>query len=139
MQAAAWLHDIGHLFDGAVDTPTLRGLDDRHEARAAALLEPVFGAAVARPVALHVEAKRYLVATHANYAARLSEYSKRSLALQGGPMPGAEAGRWCRQPFAEDALRLRVWDDSAKDAGWWPASREQALAELGALLMRCTR
>lgn len=137
LQAAAWLHDIGHLLDGEAGTPTLRGHDDRHEARAAALLAPLFGAAVAQPVALHVDAKRYLVATHANYAARLSADSRRSLALQGGPMRSDEAEAWCRQPHAEDALRLRVWDDGAKDAGWWPRSREDALAELGELLARC--
>ncbi|MFX5801369.1 hypothetical protein ABTE09_19860, partial [Acinetobacter baumannii] len=77
LQAAAWLHDIGHLLDGETDTPTLHGHDDRHEARAAALLRPWFGAAVADPVALHVEAKRYLVATQADYAARLSADSQR--------------------------------------------------------------
>ena len=137
LQAAAWLHDVGHLLDGETHTPSLRGLDDRHQVRAAVLLEPLFGAAVAQPVALHVDAKRYLVATHANYAARLSQDSQRSLALQGGPMRVDEAEAWSRQPHAEDALRLRVWDDSAKNSAWWPASREQALAELSELLARC--
>ncbi|MET0517711.1 MAG: phosphohydrolase [Burkholderiaceae bacterium] len=137
LQAAAWLHDIGHLLDGDAGTPTLRGHDDRHEARAAAWLAPLFGAAVARPVALHVQAKRYLVATQANYAARLSADSQRSLVLQGGPMPAAEAATWRRQPHADDALRLRAWDDRAKEPAWGPASRAQALAELEALLARC--
>ena len=137
LQAAAWLHDLGHLLDGEAGTPTLRGVDDRHEARAAAVLGPLFGGAVAQPVALHVQAKRYLVVTRADYAARLSEDSRRSLALQGGPMLVGEIEVWRRQPYADDALRLRVWDDSAKDEGWWPASREQALVELAALLARC--
>jgi len=139
LQVAAWLHDLGHLLDGETTTPTLHGHDDRHEARAAALLEPLFGAAVAQPVALHVQAKRYLVATQAGYAARLSEDSRRSLALQGGAMKAREAAAWRRHPHAYDALRLRVWDDSAKDAGWWPADREQALAELSGVLARCAR
>ncbi len=137
LQAAAWLHDLGHLLDGETDTPSLHGVDDRHEARAAALLEPLFGAAVAEPVALHVQAKRYLVATLAGYGARLSEDSQRSLALQGGPMRAAEVEAWRPLAHAEDALRLRVWDDRAKDPAWWPASREQALDELSALLARC--
>ncbi|WP_204279744.1 hypothetical protein, partial [Serratia marcescens] len=79
----------------------------------AALLRPWFGAAVADPVALHVEAKRYLVATQADYAARLSADSQRSLALQGGPMPLVQAQAWLERPHADDALRLRVWDDLA--------------------------
>ena len=137
LQAAAWQHDVGHLLDGETDTPSLHGIDDRHEARGAALLEPLFGAAVARPVALHVDAKRYLVASHANYAARLSADSRRSLALQGGPMRAGEAEAWAKQPHAEDALRLRVWDDSAKNAAWTPPGRGQALDELSALLARC--
>lgn len=134
LQAAAWLHDLGHLLDGETETPTLHGHDDRHETRAAALLEPLFGAAVAQPVALHVEAKRYLVATQADYAARLSADSQRSLALQGGPMRLAEAQAWRARPHADDALRLRVWDDLAKDPAWWPPSRGQAMDELAALL-----
>ena len=139
LQAAAWLHDLGHLLDDETGTPTLRGHDDRHEARAAALLEPLFGPAVAQPVALHVQAKRYLVATMAGYGARLSEDSERSLALQGGPMRADEIEAWRHQPHAHDAMRLRVWDDRAKDVGWWPASRDQALAELHELLAGCAR
>lgn len=137
LQAAAWLHDVGHLLDGAADTPTLRGHDDRHEARAAALLQPLFGDAVARPVALHVEAKRYLVTMRPGYAERLSADSQRSLALQGGPMGEAEARAWGEQPFAADALRLRTWDDLAKDPAAWPADASQARAELAALLAQC--
>lgn len=136
LQAAAWLHDLGHLLDGETDTPSLHGVDDRHEARAAALLQPLFGTAVARPVALHVQAKRYLVTTRPDYAARLSADSQRSLALQGGAMPAHEAALWRAQPHAVDALRLRIWDDLAKHPGWQPASREAAMAELGELLGR---
>ncbi|WP_077033499.1 HD domain-containing protein [Pelomonas sp. KK5] len=142
LQLAAWLHDIGHLLDGQFidgksDTPSLQGHDDRHEARAAVLLEPLFGAAVARPVALHVEAKRYLVARQPEYLARLSEDSVRSLALQGGPMAAAEAAQWREQPHAEDALRLRSWDDQAKRPERWPASREHALEQLYGLMAHC--
>ncbi len=137
LQAAAWLHDIGHLLDGDSGTPTLHGVDDRHEARAAALLEPLFGAAVAGPVALHVQAKRYLVGTHAGYAERLSADSRRSLALQGGPMTADEAASWLAQPYAPDALRLRVWDDLAKDGAARPDDDAQARAGLAALLAAC--
>jgi phosphonate degradation associated HDIG domain protein len=134
LQVAAWLHDVGHLLDGETDTPSLQGHDDRHEARASALLAPVFGAAVAQPVALHVQAKRYLVATQPDYAGQLSADSRRSLALQGGPMPAAEAAAWRAQAHAGDALRLRIWDDRAKNPAWTPASFEAALGELRVLL-----
>jgi len=61
--------------------------------------------------------------------------SQRSLALQGGAMPADEAEAWRSQPHAADALRLRIWDDLAKDASWQPASREAAMAELKDLLV----
>jgi phosphonate degradation associated HDIG domain protein len=135
LEAAAWLHDIGHLFDERAGTPTLEGIDDRHELRGAAVLRTLLGPAVAEPVALHVEAKRCLVATQPAYRERLSADSIRSLALQGGPMEAAQAAAWRRRPYAGDALRLRAWDDAAKDPAL--AVPRDALARLGDLLARC--
>lgn len=133
LRLAAWLHDLGHLLSGLPGSPTLHGIDDRHEALGAAALATLFDAAVCQPVALHVQAKRCLVAKHADYARGLSADSVRSLALQGGPMDAAECETFLAQPHARDAMRLRVWDDQAKDPGWHCDS-DTALAELGALL-----
>jgi len=80
--AAALLHDVGHF----VDESSGDQVDDLHERRAAELLESSFPAAVVEPVRLHVQAKRYLVATDARYLAGLSSASVHSLGLQGGPM-----------------------------------------------------
>jgi phosphonate degradation associated HDIG domain protein len=121
--AAALLHDLGHLWADCGETPTLAGLDDRHEQVAESLLSGWLGPAVAQPVALHVAAKRYLCArggpawTAAEYRAALSPDSERSLVLQGGPMTDAEADAFERSPWFDDALRLRLWDDAAKVAG----------------------
>jgi predicted HD phosphohydrolase len=38
----------------------------------------------------------------------------RSLELQGGIFSSEEAGSFLQKPYAEDALRLRKWDDRAK-------------------------
>jgi len=73
---------------------------------------------VVGPVALHVEAKRYLVAAEPGYAERLSEASVRSLELQGGPMSKEESDRFAAKRFAKDALRLRRWDEEAKLVGY---------------------
>jgi phosphonate degradation associated HDIG domain protein len=132
LQLAAWLHDVGHLMTALEGTPTLRGSDDRHEALAAQSLRPVFGAAVAEPVALHVEAKRYLVSRNPGYRERLSADSVRSLALQGGAMNEADCAAFLLRPYAEDALRLRAWDDVAKDPALQPVA--EAGAELLALM-----
>jgi phosphonate degradation associated HDIG domain protein len=120
LQLAAWLHDLGHLLTGLDGTPTLRGHDDQHEALAARVLEPLFGPAVSAPVAWHVQAKRYLVSAHPGYAERLSADSVRSLALQGGPMDVADCVAFRQRAFADDAIRLRVWDDAGKDPGQHP-------------------
>jgi phosphonate degradation associated HDIG domain protein len=115
--AAALLHDLGHLLHRFGENPAERGVDDRHEAIAGKQLRTLFGAAVAEPVRLHVDAKRWLCATEPGYAAMLSPASVRSLALQGGPFAAAEADPFIAGPFAADAVRLRRWDDEAKIAG----------------------
>jgi phosphonate degradation associated HDIG domain protein len=112
--AAALLHDVGHLLHEEGEQPALRGIDDQHEAIGADYLLPVFGPAVAEPVRLHVPAKRYLCATDGGYFARLSPGSVRSLALQGGPFTSEEVAEFQALPFAEDAIRIRRWDEAAK-------------------------
>jgi phosphonate degradation associated HDIG domain protein len=131
LQLAAWLHDIGHLMTTLEGSPTVAGIDDVHEHLGAAALTTLFGAGVGQPVALHVAAKRYLVASQSAYAASLSPDSVRSLALQGGPMTSEECAAFIARPHARDALRLRTWDDLAKRADLAPAA---ALDELSALM-----
>src|SRR5512139_978051 len=117
---AAFLHDLGHLINDQGDTPTLRGVDDRHEYVALPFLRDLYGDAVLQPIRLHVDAKRYLCArgdggvSGAEYWAALSADSKRSLELQGGIFSAAEADRFIAQPHAADAVRVRLWDDLAK-------------------------
>src|SRR5262245_32822449 len=87
---AALLHDIGHL--GA--RPSDDDVDDTHEQRAVNMLQAAFPAAVIEPVRLHVQAKRYLVATDPRYLSSLSSASVHSLRLQGGVMSRAECHRF---------------------------------------------
>jgi predicted HD phosphohydrolase len=109
LQVAALVHDIGQ---------TLTANDDAtHGIVAAQFVEPVLGQKVAALVELHVPAKRYLVATDAAYARRLSPASVASLAAQGGPMTAAEVEAYELLPWAAEATALRRYDDSAKIAG----------------------
>ena len=110
---AALLHDVGHFvaIDDIGETDTA---DDVHELRGVAVLVRDFPPAVVEPIRLHVAAKRYLTAIEPAYARGLSPASVHSLAQQGGPYRGAEIARFEAQPFAEDAVRLRRWDDLAK-------------------------
>lgn len=113
--AAALFHDAGHLIHDLGEDAAERGIDDVHEARGAALLQTLFGPSVTEPVRLHVEAKRCLCAIDAGYYEALSPASRTSLALQGGVMSAEAAEMFLAMPFAGDAVRLRRWDDQAKD------------------------
>jgi len=113
--AAALLHDVGH-FAGALNGHDLmRGTDTRHEENGAAWLAQWFGEEVTEPVRLHVAAKRYLCAVEPGYAASLSPASVSSLRVQGGPMRRAELAKFEANRYAAAAIRVRRWDDAAKD------------------------
>ncbi len=107
--AAALLHDVGHFAASpGTQAPTA------HEVLGAKMLRRLFGPEVWRPVALHVAAKRYLCATSPGYLDRLSAASQTSLVEQGGPFTAAQAARFIAAPYANDAVRLRLYDDAAK-------------------------
>ena len=114
---ACLLHDLGHLLNHQGETPTLRGIDDTHQYFALPFLRGLFPDAVLDAIKLHVDAKRYLCRANEGYWARLSEDSKRSLELKGGVFAPAQAERFIRQPFAADAVKVRLWDDAAKVPG----------------------
>lgn len=111
--AAALLHDIGHLAHGRAGTPSVDGIDDAHESLGALLLGRWFPPQAVQAVRLHVLAKRHLAATP-GYERLLSADSRRSLALQGGPLDDARQAEFLARPFARDAIRLRRWDEAAK-------------------------
>ena len=113
--AACLLHDFGHLVHNLGEDAAERGIDDRHEVRALPYLKGIFSEAVTEPIQLHVNAKRYLCAIDEDYWNSLSPASKLSLELQGGIFSDAEARVFIEQPYAKDAVQLRIWDDLAKD------------------------
>ena len=108
---ASLLHDVGHFPDAAPE------VDDAHEQRAAAALGHWFEPAVIEPIRLHVDAKRYLTAIDPDYRSQLSPASLHSLGLQGGAMTPVERRRFAIQPFSDEAVMLRRWDDLAKAIG----------------------
>ena len=113
--AAALLHDVGHFHGAVTGHDLMRGTDNRHSHTGADWLAQWFGPEVTEPVRLHVAAKRYLCATEPGYAATLSAASVYTLGVQGGPMQGAELEEFTASPYAADAVRVRRWDDQAKD------------------------
>ena len=112
--AAALLHDIGHLSEMQAGGGSDFSSDLHHEDVGRLLLVDLFPASVTDPIALHVEAKRYLVATEPTYASLLSEGSRRSLEAQGGAMSADECAGFIALPGAQVAISLRRWDDLGK-------------------------
>lgn len=114
---ASLLHDIGHLVPS--DEPSMEQLGTRnHEHLGAdALLGLGFSHRVARLVAGHVQAKRYLATTRPGYLERLSAASARTLELQGGPMSEAECASFELNPDHSALVQLRGIDEGGKALG----------------------
>jgi phosphonate degradation associated HDIG domain protein len=113
----AFLHDIGHLLKHTHSTAAMSGYGVvNHEGLGAAYLkEKGFSERVCAMVDMHVHAKRYLVATDAGYKSKLSPASLQTLQWQGGPMNQTEAAAFRLHPFFNDIIKVRQWDEGAKN------------------------
>lgn len=124
LQLAGLVHDVGHGRAHIRD----------HAWAGADAVRGLLGDRIAELVGLHIDAKRYLVTTDADYRAALSPTSITTLALQGGDMSPGEVERFEAWPTWRDALTLRRADERAKTPGrnvpgldaWLPALREAA-------------
>ena len=130
---AAVAHDVGHFTGVRSGRELMEGTDNHHDDVAAAWLSRWFGPAVTEPVRLHVAAKRYLCAVDPAYHDQLSEASRYTLGVQGGPMSADEVDTFRRRPYAEDAVELRRWDDLGKDSGRAPLALEDFRPEIDAV------
>jgi len=116
---AALLHDIGHLLETPAALRSERvGVINHDEIGEQWLREQGFSQRLAALVGAHVDAKRYLTAVHESYRDRLSPASQETLALQGGPMSADDAKAFAGDAGLRDKLRLRSWDELAKDPAW---------------------
>ena len=115
---AALLHDIGHLLHGLGEDVAKSGVDAKHEDIGSEWLRGYFPAEIVDCVRLHVDSKRYLTAVEPDYLAGLSEASRLSLELQGGPFTSEEVLAFeSNEPYFKEALQVRRWDDQAKVVG----------------------
>ncbi|MGE8062313.1 phosphonate degradation HD-domain oxygenase [Pseudomonas sp. NPDC089547] len=113
---AAFFHDIGHLCGGDASMGGY-GVVSHERIGAEYLRRCGFGERMARLVQYHVEAKRYLTLRRPGYYQQLSEASRRTLEYQGGVMSEAQADAFERDPLFEVSLRMREWDELAKEVG----------------------
>jgi phosphonate degradation associated HDIG domain protein len=136
---AAFFHDIGHLCEFAFPVKQMggAGVADHESIGADFLIEKGFSEKIGKLVHSHVPAKRYLIYKYPEYFEKLSSASKTTLNYQGGIMSKMEA-----LAFEEDTLfplyvKLREWDDKAKEINRLPVSidkyKQMAIAHLSAI------
>jgi phosphonate degradation associated HDIG domain protein len=114
---AAFLHDIGHLCVSRNQENDMQGFGiKRHEKIGADYLRDLgFPEKIALLVEGHVEAKRYLCFTQPEYLSKLSVASQETLRQQGGIMNEEEATAFSKKPLANLMIKMRLWDDTAKE------------------------
>jgi len=110
------LHDYGHFILENPDDLVAKDKDGRHEDVGYEFLEKYFLEDVLGPIKYHVKAKKYLV-REKKYYELLSEASKASLKLQGGVMSNEEAKKFETNKFFENSIKLRKFDEIAKESG----------------------
>lgn len=131
LPCAALFHDVGHMVvfvdgyntkyttmvDSSSNSEVSLGVANHEEVGSRYLASLGFCPTVCRLVLHHVSAKRYLVAKDVAYFKRLSEASVKTLQLQGGPMTQQEMEQFEQDPLFPYYLKMRDFDDQAKQEG----------------------
>lgn len=114
---AAFFHDIGHICVSRSQENDMDGFGIKSHEKIGAdfLRDKGFSERVARLVENHVQAKRYLTFKQPDYYAALSEASKKTLEMQGGIMSENEALAFEKDPLFNISIKLRYWDEQAKN------------------------
>ncbi|KZS95478.1 hypothetical protein SISNIDRAFT_349464 [Sistotremastrum niveocremeum HHB9708] len=116
---AALLHDVGQFIPFSESKDLILNGENvgrrSHETLGEQYLRQIgFTEKVCRLVGAHVVAKKYLTAVDPSYHAGLSDASKKSLILQGGPFTADEVKEFEKDPYWKEKVQLRKWDDAAK-------------------------
>ena len=114
---AALLHDIGHLIglEKNLDSMDNLGITNHESIGAKYALSIGLSTLTSDLIEGHVRTKRYLVSTDSNYFNSLSDASKQTFNYQGKYMTLAEIKYFKENPNFHWHLRMRYWDDHAKD------------------------
>ncbi|MGY4819944.1 phosphonate degradation HD-domain oxygenase [Pseudomonas chlororaphis subsp. piscium] len=131
---AAFFHDIGHICTQDAENMGGFGVVSHERLGADYLRRAGFSERLARLVEYHVQAKRYLTFKEPGYYQRLSEASRRTLEYQGGVMSAEEARAFEQDPLCAVSLRMRHWDEQAKEL-WVPVMDLQVLKDKAVRLL----
>lgn len=114
---AAFFHDIGHICTHKRGENDMNGFGIKsHESVGSLYLQQLgFSKKVTDLIESHVAAKRYLTFVDPAYYHHLSEASKKTLEYQGGVMTVEEARQFESRPYFKESIRLRRWDELAKE------------------------
>lgn len=114
---AAFFHDIGHICVMAGKDNSMGGYGVKSHERIGGdyLRGKGFPENIARLVEYHVQAKRYLTYKFPSYYEQLSEASRQTLEFQGGVMQAQEAVLFEDDPLFDTSIRMRRWDELAKE------------------------
>ena len=110
------LHDYGHFILDDPDELVREKKDGKHEDVGYEYLKKYFKEEIVEPIKNHVLAKRYL-ARDQKYFNLLSPASITSLKLQGGLMSDDEAQIFEKNKYFKDSIKLRWFDEEAKNDG----------------------
>lgn len=113
---ACFLHDVGHLIgiDNKLENDNF-GIIDHEKVALEFLRESGFKYPIPELVYNHVNAKRYLIYKNPDYYNNLSNASKNTLIKQGGVMTELEANIFEKDKLFELSLKVRSYDEKAKD------------------------
>lgn len=121
---AALLHDIGRFIPAADSMPAMIAPNGTYVGREAHevvgekyLRDLGFSEKICQLVGAHVVAKRYLTAVDEKYYDGLSQSSQTTLKYQGGPFTPEQVKEAQMDPWLEQKLAVRKWDDMAKEVG----------------------
>lgn len=127
----AFLHDVGHLISLhdiehpsnkllSYNNESLNGLGlINHENVGANFLDNIgYPKIVGDLGRYHVMAKRYLVTRDSEYLNNLSDASKETFKLQGGVLSESELENFDNNEHKELFIKMRNWDDRAKDVNF---------------------
>lgn len=109
---AALFHDIGHYLCAGDPELTAYETDRQHAELGAMWLSRWFAAEVCQPIALHIDAKRYLATIDLDYRLKLGRGSTLSLEHQGGLMSDKELESFRAHEYFDVALLIRQFDDT---------------------------
>ena len=110
------LHDYGHFILDDPDELVREKKDGKHEDVGYKYLKKYFKEEIVEPIKNHVLAKRYL-ARNQKYFNLLSPASITSLKLQGGLMSDNEAQTFEKNKYFKNSIKLRRFDEAAKNEG----------------------